>query len=708
MSVLIATQNLFAEEDREKENTHFEPNGMSSSKVKTFDADKNMGLNLTDEELDYLKNKKTITMCYPTEYPPYTMMEHDQPVGIIIDSIRHIENKIGIPFEFIYADTLKEQFTMAKNGACESVSLVVTSPQLISFLSATKPLGRDTISLVTKIDKQYVFDLATIADQTIGIDKQTVNVIQFVKEHYPQIKYVELDGVDLDKVVDGEIYGFIGPSVHLNYLVSKKYANELKLMRTLDHSIEGSIGVQRSEPLLLSILNKAIMDVGQFSKEEVYSKWINIKYKKSLDYTLLYQIIFITLFPILIFFYWNVRLRQEIKKRKEIESHLIKSEQTFKALFDLAPVLIDAFDEHGKCTLWNNECEKVFGWSIEELNARENSLALFYPDINDQHAVSESLSTQNKAVFREWHPLSKSGKIITCMWANVQLPNSEVINIGYDITELREVQHELNQLNQVLESKVEVAVTEIHNKEILLQQQSRLAQMGEMITMIAHQWRQPLSVISASVFDIQTKLDLEKFDLDDKESQEKFLKFLHHELADIHYYTQHLSNTIEDFRNYFKPDKEKEFTFLSEPITKALQLLHVAIKNNDVEMVCDFKTDRELLIYTNELMQVILNIIKNSIDNFIERETPHPKIVIEVFTNNDHDIIKICDNGGGIDEAILPKIFDPYFSTKDEKNGTGLGLYMSKMIIEEHNNGTLHVNNTNQGVCIEINFKDVP
>ncbi len=247
-------------------------------------------------------------------------------------------------------------------------------------------------------------------------------------------------------------------------------------------------------------------------------------------------------------------------------------------------------------------------------------------------------------------------------------------------------------------------LTEIKAKEKLLQQQSRLAQMGEMISMIAHQWRQPLGAISTTTIGIETKLILKKFDLSNEDDRDKFQEFLSIKLKDINGFVQSLSTTIDDFRNFFKPDKAKEIVSLFEPINRALKIVETSMSSKGINISCDFTNDEKLLIYQNEVMQVILNILKNSEDNFIEKKIINPQIKITTLKSNNNYIIDIYDNGGGIAEDILPKIFDPYFSTKDEKNGTGLGLYMSKIIIEEHNSGKLIVENIDDGICFKMIF----
>ena len=243
-------------------------------------------------------------------------------------------------------------------------------------------------------------------------------------------------------------------------------------------------------------------------------------------------------------------------------------------------------------------------------------------------------------------------------------------------------------------------LTQIQQKERLLLQQSRMAQMGEMLSMIAHQWRQPLGAISSAIFGIQTKLATGKYD--NQDSNEDLYKFLNTKHQRINEYVQFLSTTIDDFRNFFKPDKKKELVTFESPIERALLIVENSLIFRGIDVTHTFNVNKKVEMFQNEIMQVVLNIIKNSEDNFKEKETQNPKIIIETKTMPAHYEILISDNGGGISPHIIDNIFEPYFSTKDEKNGSGLGLYMSKMMIEEHSGGLLQVENTKDGVAFRI------
>ena len=216
--------------------------------------------------------------------------------------------------------------------------------------------------------------------------------------------------------------------------------------------------------------------------------------------------------------------------------------------------------------------------------------------------------------------------------------------------------------------------------------------------MIAHQWRQPLSVVSTLVGTIQIHLELKKFDLTTEDGIEKHNKLIQDKLEDIDNTIQNLSETIDDFRNFYKPNKKAVTIKLEEVVSKSLSVIGTLLLNNNIEIIKEYNSKEEMKVYDNELIQVILNILKNAQDNFKEKHTKDAYIKITTANRS----VSISDNGGGVPEDIIEKIFDPYFSTRDEKNGTGLGLYMSKIIVEEHHSGKLRVYNTEDGACFVI------
>jgi signal transduction histidine kinase len=210
-------------------------------------------------------------------------------------------------------------------------------------------------------------------------------------------------------------------------------------------------------------------------------------------------------------------------------------------------------------------------------------------------------------------------------------------------------------------------------KEKLLIQQSKMAIMGEMIGSIAHQWKQPLSLILMS--NGLLKLHEENKDFVGKKEAEEALENINNSV-------HHLSNTIDDFRNFFRPDKEKEYFYVSEAFDKTFKLINSQLKNNNIEIIKEIE-NLEIYTYENELLQVLINIIKNAQDELVNLNSNEKRFVfINVKKENNKVMIKIKDNAGGIPDNIINKIFDSYFTTKSDNEGTGIGLYMSKQIID--------------------------
>ena len=231
-------------------------------------------------------------------------------------------------------------------------------------------------------------------------------------------------------------------------------------------------------------------------------------------------------------------------------------------------------------------------------------------------------------------------------------------------------------------------ISEIKEKEAQLVQQGKMAQMGEMLSMIAHQWRQPLNIIATLNEMIRLKTRMNKL------TDDELMQITKKITAQLHY----LSRTIDDFREYFKPQKNAQKTTLDKVVSHALDLVEASLYKYNIKMSLDLASKKEILTYSNELQQVIINIIRNAEDALIEnRDVENRLIKISTQDLKKHVLIEIEDNAGGIQTSIMEKIFEPYFSTKDDKKGTGLGLYMAKMIIEKHAHGQIRVENTDKG-----------
>jgi len=261
-------------------------------------------------------------------------------------------------------------------------------------------------------------------------------------------------------------------------------------------------------------------------------------------------------------------------------------------------------------------------------------------------------------------------------------------SIRHDITKDKQYK----ELNRLLEQRVKQGIDENKNKDHILAQQNKLASMGEMIGNIAHQWRQPLNTLSLLVQ--KTNMIYKKGNLDDVTMDNNTKKSM-----DV---IKQMSDTINDFKNFFAIDKEFTYCSTSEIIEQVDTIIGTIIKENHIKFDVVFIDDITISCLKNELSQVVLNIVSNSIDEILSKELENGEIKVTISQSQSNVVINIADNAGGIPANIIDKIFEPYFTTKAEGKGTGIGLYMSKIIIERNMNGSLNVHNTAQGALFSI------
>jgi len=295
---------------------------------------------------------------------------------------------------------------------------------------------------------------------------------------------------------------------------------------------------------------------------------------------------------------------------------------------------------------------------------------------------TDNISFENIETDDEIGELSKSLHI---MLQKLQKSKKEVEKKVQERTE------ELNQLNENLEKIVAEKTKENITQLDLLQQQSKLASMGEMIGAIAHQWRQPLNELSIAIQNL-------KYDYEDGLVDEKYVdKFIESSKKIILF----MSTTIDNFRNFYRTDKTKEDFDVKEAIETTVFLQQAQLHNNNIDI--EIKGESFFVkSYKNEFQQVILNLINNAKDALLEQKIKNAKIIIEIKDKT----VTIKDNAGGIPIDILDRIFEPYFTTKEEGKGTGIGLYMSKIIIEKNIKAKLSVQNSENGAEFRIDFNE--
>ncbi len=364
---------------------------------------------------------------------------------------------------------------------------------------------------------------------------------------------------------------------------------------------------------------------------------------------------------------------EDITEKKHALELLEQKKKELETIIQESPSPMMIHNEDGKVLMVNKTWEALTGYSYKDIDTIEKWTYLAYGEkmsvIKEQ--IDNLYKLKQKVEEGQYDIITKSGNIITWQFGSAPLgvidSKRTIISSAMDITELK------------------------HKDEMLINQ-SRLAAMGEMIGMIAHQWRQPISSIAMDANNMLLDIALEDFNTI---QAEKYANSITHQ-------TKHLSDTIDDFRNFFKPDKVISKVNIKEAIDSTLNIVKDSLRNNSIELKTFYETDRKVDAYPRELMQVFVNIITNSKDALMLKEQDNALITIVVNEDEKYINIEICDNGGGIDADVLPKVFDPYFSTKDDKTGTGIGLYMSKMIIENHLNGAIEAYNRDEGACFIV------
>ncbi len=370
---------------------------------------------------------------------------------------------------------------------------------------------------------------------------------------------------------------------------------------------------------------------------------------------------------------------------------LQESVEEFEMLMEAMMEGIILFSEEGVCLRANSNAAQLFGYTKEEMPGLQ--AAVFISD-ESLKQVREAMRIDNVAPY-EAKLKRKDGTTFDAMvrgknvvWKGKRIRISTII----DITGLKRLQYDLEKLNAELEEKVREQVDSIREKEQMLLHQNKLAAMGEMIGAIAHQWRQPLNVLNIHIQNLDD--DFEE-GLIDRAFIDRFIE-TNSEII------RFMSRTIDEFRNFYRIDKVRECFFVKEAIEKTVAMQEARLRSQNI--VCRVRGEDFCISgYRHEFQQVILNLLNNAADALARTQVTYGKIeiVLEEMT------VRISDNAGGIDPSIIDRIFEPYFTTKEEGEGTGIGLYMSKMIIERHMGGTLQVQNIENGASFIIGLADL-
>jgi len=384
------------------------------------------------------------------------------------------------------------------------------------------------------------------------------------------------------------------------------------------------------------------------------------------------KLVVIIIIMAFVFFILSVAFTKKIEKLlKEYKENVILNEEKYQLLFNYSndAFIISELENNSASIISCNQTALEVTLYTEEQLLDKDFFSMF------EDIELEELK-KDKSLFKTVKLKTKNGKIKT-----IEL---NVIVYDYENKELLFASlRDITERTKLIEEK--------SKQDNMLIQKSKMAAMGEMIGNIAHQWRQPLAQVSGLFFDIESAYDY-------KELDKKYLSQRVDEANDL---LEYMSKTIDDFRNFFNPNSKIEDFFVSVALSNAVNIINSTLKFHNIELEVDCSETFHVNGYKNEYSQAIVNILSNAKDILVERQINNPKIKVYNKMVDGKETLFIEDNAGGIEEDILNRIFEPYFTTKRDY-GTGIGLYMTKLIIEEKMKGSISVENSKNGAVFAI------
>lgn len=657
-----------------------------------------------------------------TDFPPTFFKSHinDQPQGFAIDLMNEVARRAGIKVEYVFGKTWEEGQQMVLNGRADIIPDLTIDETRKKLFAFTIPVETLPVSYIVRNDGQVN---GLKSGMRVGVMR--ASIAQVYLQNRKDIQVIPSDSLEkiLLDLLAGQLDIVLAPAPSVVKLALDSGIE--KHLRVLEpRVIEGvrAMALRPDDVELLQRLNLAISQfVGTPEYRAIYFKW----WGKPRPFWTTEKVLWVIALTIalsgLAMGYWrymgiirvNRTLKQTLTDLEKSREELGRSEELTRSLTLAAEreharsqeILesihdgISIMDRNYRILYQNQRLIELLGYHFGELcyQAYRHSDEIcpgcpLEATIRDAcpHTTVTMFDTSDGQLYFEAlaSPLrDDQGQIFAAI---------ESIR---DITERKQLeetlalkQQQLEEINQSLEQRISVAVAELRHKDQVLIQQGRLAAMGEMINNIAHQWRQPLNNIGLIVQNLQLSFESGELNAEDLDKE------ISHAMDII----MHMSRTIDDFRNFFRHDKEMRKFVVNSVVARSIEFISATLSSSNIKVSMTADENVTAIGYQNEYAQVLLNILANAREVLIERAVTEPVISIQVTSEHGCSVTTIGDNGGGMSEDILPRIFDPYFTTKEPGKGTGIGLYMSKVIIEQNMNGKLTVRNLDNGAEFRI------
>jgi len=660
-------------------------------------------IHFTKEEREYISTHHKVKFCTQPKSMPYSAIQNGKFTGVGSGILNLITNESGIEFSLVETATWEESITKAVRRECDILPLTIHSKSREKYFNFTAPYYSEPVVIVTKIGENYILDLGSVLDQTFVVMKSN-SFSENIKKLYPSIKLHEVATIEeaFDGVESGKYFAYIEIMMRVAYAMQHDSKVNLKIAGQFEKNIEVSFAIRNDDPILTAILQKAVSSLKKEDIQKALNTWISVNYVKE-GGAWYFKEIGILFFIIMLFLLLRAYyLKKDNKELENLQNQLLELNSNLESKVDAATLDLEKAQEVANIgswiydiqtaeLRWSKQTYKIFAIPQE---VKENLFEVFqsriHPDNKKSVVEAYEKSLKNRKNYSSRHKILLPDGSIKYVNEKAETTFDEEGNPLISYGTVQDVTH-----------RVEIE-QELKRKDASLLYQSRLAQMGEMMSMIAHQWKQPLSAISSTQITMQTAIQLEIYDLAQEEQREEFLAFTNERLDKIALYVKNLSQTIQNFSEYYRPNKKPQEYNIDKIIENSYDLVRDSINSSGISISFDLSSKSIIKVYENELMQVVLNLLTNASQQLKNKDIAEPKIEV-VSSEDDKEVrLSVRDNAGGIPQEIISKVFDPYFSTKTEKNGTGLGLYMSRMIVEQHHEGKIEAHNSDKGAVFTI------